>query len=103
MIELEEFLDFTADERNFKTEGPMKRLTAQWNKRYPSAKVDDIVVWDNVTTNRAVLLEKMSDKFITLWGSKDRDKDKEKGTRFLWCLQTQGRRGGVVALRYAPG
>lgn len=40
VIELEEFLDFVGEEKNFKKTDPMKDLVSHWRDRYPSAKVD---------------------------------------------------------------
>ena len=43
MIELEEFLNFIGEEKNFRKVEPMKELVSMWRDRYPSAKVDDIL------------------------------------------------------------
>jgi hypothetical protein len=42
VIELEEFLDFMGEEKNFKDTNAMKELVSLWRNRYPSPKVDDI-------------------------------------------------------------
>lgn len=67
-------MDLVGDQKNFKTTGPMKDLVGQWRNRYPSPKVDDILVWDNVTTNRALLIELISDKFSALYGKSEEGK-----------------------------
>lgn len=55
------------DELNFTTPQRVERLLAAWRERWPSPKSDSINVWDDVVTTRAVLLEKLNERFSKYW------------------------------------
>jgi hypothetical protein len=89
VVELEEFLDFARcashtppnlrvvvvadgsprddEELNFATPARVEKLLATWRSRWPSAKADSINVWDDVVTTRALLLEKLNERFAKYW------------------------------------
>lgn len=69
VVELEEFLDFVRDdeELNFATPARVEKLLTTWRARWPSPKSDSINVWDDVVTTRALLLEKLNERFAKYW------------------------------------
>ena len=52
LVELQEFLEFMADEHHFSSLQPAKTLVREWNKRTPDLLTDPVGVWDDVVTNR---------------------------------------------------
>ncbi len=66
-------MNFISEEKNFKSLDTVESLLKTWRTRYPSAKVDDIIVWDNVVTNRAQLLEKLNERYAAFWNNRDSD------------------------------
>lgn len=69
VVELEEFLDFVRDDQdlNFATSHRVEQLLTAWRERWPSSKSDSINVWDDVVTTRALLLEKLNERFSKYW------------------------------------
>jgi DNA-dependent protein kinase catalytic subunit len=63
VVEMEEFLSFVADGRNFETMTPVNTLLGNMRSRWPSPRLDNVLVWDNVVSNRSVLLDKLNDRF----------------------------------------
>jgi hypothetical protein len=55
------------DELNFSTPSRVEKLLAAWRARWPSSKADSINVWDDVVTTRALLLEKLNERFSKYW------------------------------------
>ncbi len=45
----------------------MEKLLTTWRARWPSPKSDSINVWDDVVTTRALLLEKLNERFAKYW------------------------------------
>jgi hypothetical protein len=55
------------DELNFGTPNRVEKLLAAWRARWPSSRADSINVWDDVVTTRALLLEKLNERFSKYW------------------------------------
>ena len=52
LVELQEFLQFMADENNFCTTQSAQSLVREWSRRSPDLLTDPVGVWDDVVTNR---------------------------------------------------
>jgi len=78
VAEMEEFLEFVRDndETNFASSDKLEAFLSTWHVRWPSARFDNINVWDDVTSNRALLLEKLNERFSNYWA---KELDKELG------------------------
>lgn len=63
--EMKEFLDFTSKESNFTSIDSVDKLIEPWRHRWPSSRLDPINVWDDVVTTRAILLEKLNERYLT--------------------------------------
>lgn len=70
LCELEEFVDVVDDEHNFSSPRPLQRLLAEWRRRYPSHQHDNVNVWEDVITQRATLLVKLHERFVSFWQNK---------------------------------
>ncbi len=55
------------EEKNFVNTSHLEGTLRAWAKRWPSAKLDSINVWDDIVTTRVVLLEKLNDRFSSYW------------------------------------
>lgn len=79
IVELEEFLEFVRDDEqvNFASSDKLESLLSKWHVRWPSSRFDNINVWDDITANRALLLEKLNERFSNYWAT---ELDKEMGT-----------------------
>ncbi|PVD38356.1 hypothetical protein C0Q70_00970 [Pomacea canaliculata] len=62
LLELQEFLDFVADKNNFTSFEPSHQLIARWEQRYPHVQLDLVDIWDDVVTNRFVVMNVYMDK-----------------------------------------
>ncbi|XP_076445486.1 DNA-dependent protein kinase catalytic subunit-like [Babylonia areolata] len=61
LVELREFLDFMAHERNF-TVSQSRQLSSTWEQRSPHLQLDPVDIWDDIVTNRNVFLDKISER-----------------------------------------
>lgn len=52
LTELQEFLNFVSDEKNYCTPAAADRLVSLWNDRSPHHLTDPVPIWDDVITNR---------------------------------------------------
>eukprot|EP01087_Luapelamoeba_hula_P000112 TRINITY_DN10064_c0_g1_i1.p1 TRINITY_DN10064_c0_g1~~TRINITY_DN10064_c0_g1_i1.p1 ORF type:complete len:1634 (-),score=246.38 TRINITY_DN10064_c0_g1_i1:51-4931(-) len=69
VVEQEEFLEFVrdSDDSNFVSPHRARVLMSTWRSRWPSTRYDNITVWDDVTTDRAILLETLNERFSAYW------------------------------------
>eukprot|EP00727_Mastigamoeba_balamuthi_P006748 m51a1_g2694 DNA-dependent protein kinase catalytic subunit (2648) ;mRNA; r:766654-782327 len=77
-VEMEEFLDFTADDKNVLGTSKLQSLLDVWRQRLPSPKRDDINAWDDLVSVRSLLFEKISDKFSSFWSDRMATAEEEK-------------------------
>ncbi len=63
VVEMEEFLTFVADGRNFESIDPVRALTSSFRGRWPNTRLDNVLVWDDVVSNRTVLMDKLGERF----------------------------------------
>ncbi|EDV28309.1 uncharacterized protein TRIADDRAFT_20924, partial [Trichoplax adhaerens] len=52
LTEMQEFLQFMDDGRNFESVTPVLSLISKWSTRFPNEVIDPINVWDDVIVNR---------------------------------------------------
>nr|XP_006812077.1 PREDICTED: DNA-dependent protein kinase catalytic subunit-like [Saccoglossus kowalevskii] len=62
LSEMQEFLTFITNERNFDEHKPVSDLISKWTKRLPDVKRDSTNTWDDVITNRVFYLRKLFQK-----------------------------------------
>ncbi|KAM4719019.1 DNA-dependent protein kinase catalytic subunit isoform 2-T2 [Anableps anableps] len=59
LTEIQDFLLFIKGDVSL---GSLKRLISSWTDRYPDAKVDPVIVWDDIITSRCFFLDKIREK-----------------------------------------
>ncbi|XP_015750340.1 PREDICTED: DNA-dependent protein kinase catalytic subunit-like [Acropora digitifera] len=65
MAEMQEFLEFIAQEENFSSTNAAESMFNKWSYRFPDPRLHPIVVWDDIVTNRIVYMRKILRKFET--------------------------------------
>eukprot|EP00731_Ephydatia_muelleri_P036866 Em0341g3a len=63
LAEMREYLDFMSSTKNFESVGPVEQLLSRWRSTFPHPKLDPISVWDDVVTNRCMMMRKMMQRF----------------------------------------
>ncbi|KAL9956083.1 hypothetical protein ACROYT_G037506 [Oculina patagonica] len=71
MTEMQEFLEFIAEEENFSSVLPVVSLLDKWCSRLPDPRLHSISVWDDLVTNRVLYMNKILRKFETV-GAEER-------------------------------
>jgi hypothetical protein len=112
MVELEEFLDFVRDDEqtNFANASKLEELLGAWEGRWPSTKLDGINVWDDITSTRAVLLEKLNERFSRYWAKEMarfeqvvEQEEKEQKEEKMWARVKEEPRDSDTAARTDGG
>jgi DNA-dependent protein kinase catalytic subunit len=59
LVEIREFFEFVDRSGSTVSMSAVDKLLEKWNSRFPHQKRDPISLWDDIVTNRCVLMEKM--------------------------------------------
>lgn len=62
LVELEDFLAFVQDPARMPSNEAAAGLLAAWERRWPSASLDSMKVWDDVIHNRSLMLDKLVER-----------------------------------------
>ncbi|XP_072267337.1 DNA-dependent protein kinase catalytic subunit isoform X2 [Pyxicephalus adspersus] len=62
LSETQDFIDFIRVPGNLASLPALKRLLKFWKRRYPDEKMDSMVIWDDIITNRCFFLDKIQEK-----------------------------------------
>ncbi|XP_022778667.1 DNA-dependent protein kinase catalytic subunit-like isoform X5 [Stylophora pistillata] len=71
ITEMQEFLEFIAEEGNFSSPMPVLSLLNKWYSRLPHPILHPIGVWDDIVTNRVLFMSKFLQKFEAM-GAEER-------------------------------
>ncbi|KAJ3289778.1 hypothetical protein HK104_007244 [Borealophlyctis nickersoniae] len=64
ITEMNEFLQLPQSNKKVEQSKTLNQLIAKWDKRYPSTTIDSIDVWDDVTTNRQLMLDNLDNLLV---------------------------------------